>query len=91
MEQDGKAVPKMRLVVPLLKTDGAVRAEHKQENAAVCVEYRGATLKIQPTAPASMRIESLPVGNRHGLYRTPVIEATGNVAGVELALRYRES
>jgi len=82
----GKPARKVRLIVPLLDTDGASRAKISTAPGAVTVRYLNAayTVTFDPRLAASIR--KTRYANRNALYRSLVLEADGGEIAVDLSL-----
>ena len=82
----GQIVETVRMLVPLLVTDGDEESAITLSRGLAEVRYRGATLTVRfdPALPADL--DERPVGNRNGLYRVLAISAEADRIGAELLL-----
>ena len=82
----GRPAKGVRLLVPLLATDGEAESRIVHESGAVSVAYRGAVLRIAFDPALSARIDDTRVANRNGLYTCLVVESANDSVAVDLAL-----
>jgi hypothetical protein len=68
---------RLRLQVPVIETDGALRSEIEVSQDTVVVRYGGHTFRVR--VPESTRgwLEPWPAANRNGIYRVAGFETTG--------------
>ena len=71
----------IRLIIPLLLTDGAATSTIESTDGEVTADYRGARLRVGFDPGLAFDIRDEPWANRNGLYKRLVIERPGNTVG----------
>jgi hypothetical protein len=83
-----KPASKLRFTVPLLVTDGASKAEIEGPEAGVArASYLGHLYEVRFDPKAKAAIGEELYANRHGVYRSLILESDGGEIAVELKLQ----
>ncbi|MBS3761685.1 MAG: hypothetical protein KGZ25_00145 [Planctomycetes bacterium] len=76
----------IRLIVPLLATDGMVETRVETDPGLVRAQYRGGGLSVSFDPDLSFEISAETCANRNGLYKYLVVEAPDDTVGAILFL-----
>jgi hypothetical protein len=87
----GEEIEAIRLLVPLLVSDGEAESAIQVCDGVATVSYRGATLAVRYAAGLSATLDDATVANRNGLYRCLVLECPGTTISATLALTPQEN
>lgn len=69
--------PRLRLQVPFIETDGALRSEFTCDGGEAVVRYAGHACRVSVPESAASWVEPWRAPNRNGLYRVAVFETAG--------------
>lgn len=78
---DGLPVDGIRLIVPLLNTDGTVESDIETNPGGVNVRYRGGRLAVSFDPDLPFQISADACANRNGLYKYLIVEAPDDTVG----------
>jgi len=85
---EGRAAERVRMVVPLLVTDGFSKSQIEgPADGVVQVKYLGHIYRVQFDRAMKATIEEKPYANRNAVYRSLLIESPGNGVQVTLELQ----
>jgi hypothetical protein len=85
---EGKPVSKLRFTVPLLVTDGGSRSRiAAPRDGLASVSYLGHTYQVRHGPPVKASLGEELYANRHGVYRSLVLETDGGEMNLELNLK----
>ena len=83
---DGAPADAIRLIVPILATDGEAHSTVRQSPGGLSVDYRGARLAVSFDESLSAELSDKLAGNRNGLHQCFAITAAGHRIEATLAL-----